>query len=334
LLIRQFRSSFHLQYLLLAVLGAALWIHPFVNGIDPVGGTSPESPLFNLLQNFLPIGNFLVSLPAFIILLLEALYLNHVLIKHDLVAKNTLITAFVYIIMMSQSPQVLTLNPALCAAFFMIPALDLILGTYGNADPTRSVFNAALLLGVASLFHFAIVFLVLVLFLSFMVFGTFSLRIFLVSLAGLITVYLYLFVYYFLVDNTGGQAEIYLNWFVTIPESNLDFPFFQYAVWIMQDLLFLAAFFMVLNRMGEWNISVRKILLLCIYYVLIALFSFVYILDDIQTGGLITAIPFTIFIAVFLSTRKRLPYLLELYCVLWYALTFANNLYLAHADTL
>jgi len=323
-----------MQYLLLAVVGAALWIHPFINGIETGWETSPVSPLFSLLQSILPMGNSLVSLLAFIILLLEALYLNHVLIKHDLVAKNTLFTAFVYIILMSQSPQVLTLNPALCAAFFVIPALDLILGTYGDADPTRSVFNAALLLGVASLFHFAFVFLVLVLLLSFMVFGTFSLRIFLVSLAGLLTVYLYLFVYYFLIDNTGGQAEIYLNWFVSIPKLNLDFPFFQYAVWVMQDLLFLAAFFAILNHMGEWNISVRKIMLLIIYYALIALFSFVYILDDIQTGGLVTAIPFTIFIAAFLSTRKRLPYLLELYFLVWYALTFANNIYLAHAETL
>lgn len=323
-----------MQYLLLAVVGAALWIHPFINGIETGWETSPVSPLFSLLQSILPMGNSLVSLLAFIILLLEGLYLNHVLIKHDLVAKNTLFTAFVYIILMSQSPQVLTLNPALCAAFFVIPALDLILGTYGDADPTRSVFNAALLLGVASLFHFAFVFLVLVLLLSFMVFGTFSLRIFLVSLAGLSTVYLYLFVYYFLIDNTGGQAEIYLNWFVSIPKLNLDFPFFQYAVWVMQDLLFLAAFFAILNHMGEWNISVRKIMLLIIYYALIALFSFVYILDDIQTGGLVTAIPFTIFIAAFLSSRKRLPYLLELYFLLWYALTFANNIYLAHAETL
>lgn len=333
MLIRQFRSSYYMQYLLLAVLGAALWIHPFMHGSD-FGVTSPVSPLFTFLQSILPVGSIVVSVLAFIILLIEALYLNHVLIKHELVAKNTLITAFVYIILMSQSPQALTLNPALCAAFFMIPALDLILGTYGDADPTGNVFNAALLLGIASLFYFAFVFLVLVLFLSLVVFGTFNLRIFLVSLAGLLTVYLYVIVYYFLIDHTGGQAEIYLDWFISIPKLNLEFPFFQYVVWIMQDLLFLVAFLVIINRMGEWNISVRKIMLLCIYYVLIALFSFVYILDDIQTGGLVTAIPFTIFIAAFLSSRKRLPYMLELYFLLWYAITFANNLYLAHAETL
>jgi hypothetical protein len=315
------------------VLGSALWIHSFIHGGN-LGPASPESPLYELLLSLLPDGNFLVSVLAFVVLLLEALYLNYVLIKHELVAKNTLIAAFVYIVVMSQSPEVLTLNPALCAAFFLIPALDIMLGTYGDADPTGSIFNAALLLGVASLFHFAFIFLIIVLFLSMVVFGTFSLRIFLVSLAGLFSVYLYLFIYYFLVDASGGQTEIYLNWFVTIPQMNLNFPFFQYAVWIMQDLLFLAAFFAILNRIGEWNISMRKIMLLCIYYALIALFSFTYILDDIRIGGLVTAIPFTIFIAAFLSSRKRLPYLLELYFMLWYALTFANNLYLSHAETL
>jgi hypothetical protein len=315
------------------VLGAALWIHPFLNSYDP-GLSGPESPLFMLLQGLLPEVNALISALAFIILLLEAFYLNYVLIKHELVAKNTLITAFVYIVVMSQSPEVLTLNPALCAAFFVIPALDLILGSYGMADPTKSLFNAALLVGVASLFHFAFIFMVLVLLLSLVVFGTFSLRIFFVSLSGFVSVYIYLLVYYFLADQIDGQAEIYLNWFVSLPEMNFDFPFFQYAVWFMQDLLFLPAFLIILMRLGDYNISTRKIMLLCVYYALIALVSFVYILDDIRMGGLVTAIPFTIFIAAFLSSRKRLPYLLELYFFLWYVLTFANNIYLAHAETI
>jgi len=326
LLIKQFRSSYHLQYFVLVVLAAALWIRPV---IDPcgLGEAGSVSPLFSLLAGLIPEGGLLVSILAFAILLIEAFYLNYVLIKHELVAKNTLITAFIYIIVMSQSLQVLTLNPALCAALFVIPALDLLLGTYGKSDPTGSVFNAAFLLGIASLFHFAFVFLVLVLLLSMIVFGTFSIRIFLVSMAGLFTVYLYLFLYYFLVDETGGQADVYLNWFITLPEMNLNFSIYQYVVWIMQDLLFLLAFFIVINRMGEWSINIRKIMLLCTYYALIALASYIFITDNIRMGGLVTAIPFSIFIATYLSSRKKISFLLELYFFAWYVFTFINNIY-------
>jgi len=270
-----------------------------------------------------------MTIIGFIVMILEAFYLNYILIKHEIVPKNTLISAFVFMIVMSQSLSALSLNPVLCAAFFVIPALDKVLSTYGTADPTRDVFSAALLLTLASLFHFPAIFLALILFSSLIVFGTFSLRIFFVGIAGIITVYLYLFLYFFMVDQMDGLLCLYINWFSSITPFSDPLPYTQYLMWVFQGIILLEAVFFVLAGMNERNISIRKMILLVIYFLLFAFGSAVYMLDDIRMASLMPAIPISIFIATYLANRKKISWILEVYFMAWFIVTFIHNLLIA-----
>ncbi len=310
------------------VLAAALWIRPFFSGCVWVPEV-PESPLFQLLLTIIPPGSILMILMGFVLLILEAFYLNYILIKHEIIPKNSLITAFIYVMIMSQSLPALGLNPMLCASFFIIPALDRILCTYGTPDPTRDVFSAAFLLALASLFHFASIFFIILLILSFVVFGTFSIRMIFVSLAGVISVYIYLFLYYFLVDILEVQWCLYINWFSTIPELNTSLPLIQYGIWAMMLSFFLDAFFFRITRMNEWNLKIRKMILLSIYFVFIGIGSMIYLIDDLQMAMMMIAIPVTIFITGYLSVKRRVTWFLEIYLWAWYLFVFVNNLLVA-----
>ena len=325
MLIKQFRSSYHLQYLFLVVLAAGLWIRPFFTSCDWVNA-GPESPLFQLLYAIIPAESLLLAVMGFVLLIFQSLYLNYILIKHEVVSKNTLITAFIYVLVMSQSLPALGLNPVLCAALFVIAALDRILCTYGKPDPTRDVFSAALLLSLASLFYFPAAFFMLILFLSFIVFGTFSLRIFFVAVTGILTVYLYLFFYYFLMDELAGQWCRYINWFAHIPEFNTSMPLIQFGVWAMTLSFFLDAFFFGATRMNEWNIKFRKMILLSIYFVFIGLGSMIYLGNDLEIGVMMMGIPVTIFIAGYLSIKRKVSWFQEIYLLSWYLLILVNNL--------
>lgn len=328
MLIKQFKNSFYPQYVLLIVLSAALWIRPFIAGCDfPPAGD--ESPLFQLIVNWLPAWGFVLPLLGFTLLLLEAFFLNYILIKHEIAPKNSLIAAFIYILVMSQSLPALSLNPVLCAAFFIIPALDRILCTYGDPDPTRDVFSAAFLLALASLFHFAAVFIIILLIISLMVFGTFSIRILFVSVAGVISVYLYLFLYYFLADKLEGQWCLYVNWFSNISQINTSLMLVQYIVWGMMLSFFLDAFFFTAARMHEWNIKIRKIILLNIYFFLIGVVSMVYMWDNLEIAAMMIGIPITIFIAGYMMVKRKVSWFLELYLFCWYILIFVNNILVA-----
>ncbi len=328
MLISKFRSSFYLQYVLLIVLTAAMWIRGFITDCPPLS-TGDESPLFQLFYTILPTEGFIMPLIGLLLLMLEAFYLNYILIKHEIVPKNSLITAFVYVMIMSQSLPALSLNPVICAAFFVIPALDKILKTYGTADPTRDVFSAALLLALASLFHFPAIFFALILFGSFFVFGTFSIRIFFVGVAGIFTVYLYLFLYYFLNGQLDGLICLYVNWFSSIPHFSDQLPYTQYVLWVFQAIILLEAFFLVLAGMNERNISIRKMILLMIYFLLFSLGSVVYMLDDLRMASLMPALPISIFIATYVANRKKLSWILELFFVIWLIVTIVHNLLIA-----
>lgn len=310
------------------VLAAALWIRPFFSECVWISEV-PESPLFQLLLTIIPPGSILTTLLGFVLLILEAFYLNYILIKHEIIPKNSLITAFIYVMIMSQSLPALGLNPVLCASFFIIPAFDRILCTYGTPDPTRDVFSAAFLLALASLFHFASIFFIILLILSFAVFGTFSIRMIFVSLAGVISVYIYLFLYYFLIDSLAGQWCLYINWFLTIPEYNTSLPLIQYGIWAMMLSFFLDAFFFRTTRMNEWNLKIRKMILLSIYFVFVGIGSMIYLIDDLQTAMMMIAIPVAIFITGYLSVKRRVTWFLEIYLWAWYLFVFVNNLLVA-----
>lgn len=287
----------------------------------------PEAPLYLLLLNILPSSHIILSLIGFVILLLSAFVLNYIAIRHELVPKNTILTALVLILLMSQSPMVLGLSPLHFAGFFIILAYGRILNTYGEADPTKDVFSAAFLIALASLFYFPSIFLLLILILSFVIFGTFSLRIILVSLAGVLAVYLYLAVYYFLTDSLEGQYCMYISWFSTIPAFRLNYPLLQVINWVVQALLFMVAVFYLITHINEWNISVRKMILLNLWFVVICIASLLYAGDQMPVAALLPAIPAALIISAYLLNRRKISILTELYFLLWLATTFINNLF-------
>ncbi len=325
MLIRFFSSSFYQQYVLLLVLAAALWLPAFWFPAEPAA-PGMESPLANLLATWLAGWPIAAGLTAFLLVTAEALLLNHILIRHELVPKNTLVPAAVFLVLMSQLPALQDLYTLLPAAFFIIMALGSIFNTYGQPDPTSSVFSAAFLLALASLFHFASIFLLLILILSMMLFGTFSPRIIMVSLAGFAGVYLYLFLYHLLNDTYLTQWEHYLAWF---SEAGIIKPLnacpLQMIAWGWIGLILLFSASRAYARMQAWNISVRKKMLLLMWFVLIAIASLVYETEYDMAALAVAAVPAAAIIAAGFTERQKTPLKMELLFWILLLITLANN---------
>ena len=323
MLIRFFKSSFYSQYFVLFVIAVGLWLRVYTNSCPQIL-PDQESPLFSLLIGFLGYDNLLSSIIGFAILLVNAIVLNFILIRHELLPKNSLIGVLVFIILMSQSTVALSLNPVLCAGLFIIPAFDQILSTYGKADPTQQVFSASFLLAIASLIYFPSILLLLLLILSFVIFGTFSVRMLLVAISGSFAVFLYQLVYYFLTDNLEGQFGLYVEWFKTVPSFVFPQIGFQYIIWGLILLLFIIATSYSLSRLNEWNISVRKKVLLNLWFMVLAASSLIFEGDKFILAILILMIPFSVTISGYLANRRKVSLLLEIYFLL--LLGFTLNL--------
>ncbi len=324
MLIRFLHKSYFPQYFLLFVIAAALWAKAFISPCD-LPATGPESPLYRLVQPLIPAGH-MAAAAGFLLLLFEAFFLNMVLVKHDLVPKNSLVGALVFILLMSQPGQALTINPQLLAALFMIPAFNRILDTYGQPDPTRQVFSASLLAGLASLFLFPSMVTALVLLVSLAIFGTFSPRILLVSVSGVFTVYLYLFIYYFVADDPGGHYKEYIGWFRELPPMALSYQYMQYILWAVTGLFLVRALVFVANHLNEWNISKRKAVLMAIWFLLLASGAVVYLRDDLSTGLTLAAVPAAVLVSIYFTNGRKVSVMLEIFVVIWFLATFINNL--------
>ena len=328
MLIRFFKSSFYAQYLVLLVIAAGLWLRVY---IDPCPQIIPdqESPLFSLLIGFFGASKLVSSIIGFAILLINAILINFILIRHELLPKNSLIGALVFIVLMSQSAAAISLNPILCAGLFIIPAFDQILSTYGKADPTQQVFSASFLLAIASLLYFPSILLLLILILSFIIFGTFSVRLFLVAISGSFAVYLYQLVYYFLTDNLEGQFGLYLEWFNAVPSFVFPHLGFQYLIWGLILLLFIVATLYSISHLNEWNISIRKKVLLNLWFMVLGASSLIFEGDKFMLAILIVMIPFSVTISSYLANRKKASRVLEIYFLILLIAIFANNLLLS-----
>jgi hypothetical protein len=103
----------------------------------------------------------------------------------------------------------------------------------------------------------------------------------------------------------------------------------QYIVFGMMISFLLDAFLFTATRLREWNIKIRKIILLNIYFLILGFASMIYLWDDLQVAVMMIVIPTTVFIAGYLMVKRKVSFFLEVYLLTWYFMIFVNNLVLA-----
>ena len=151
--IRFFRSSFPIQYLVIALVGLILWGKAF---IQPPPMPAPEGPvpLYSLLYTLLNGFPHIAVIFAFILVLIESWLLNILLNKHELVLKNSSLASLIFLIMMSSSPIYLTLNPLNITILTSLIILNNLMLSYSRAEDLDLIFSSGFFSAIGSLFYF------------------------------------------------------------------------------------------------------------------------------------------------------------------------------------
>ena len=100
-MIKFFRQSYAIQYVVIALLAIALWIPAFVAGKVPSGLEKPVTPIFNLINGVLDFSTYAQITFAFLLLVFETLIFNAILVDHQIVGKVSTMGAFVFVLLMS-----------------------------------------------------------------------------------------------------------------------------------------------------------------------------------------------------------------------------------------
>lgn len=207
-MIRFFRSSFFIQYAAICVSGLVLWGRSF---FEPPPMPAPGSyvPLYSLLYSWISALPVLQVILGYILVVAEAVILNRLLYNHNIVQKNSSLSGFIFIILISCYPEFLTLQPVTIALFFLLLVLDQLFKSYTRQEALDLIYSAGFLTAAGSLFYFPVILFFFFILISFVIFRSLKWRLPVSCLFGLLTPYLFLFVFYFWFDKLATGIKEY-----------------------------------------------------------------------------------------------------------------------------
>ncbi len=310
-----FKSDYIFQFIFLMIISIIIWIKPFLSA--DLSYSPLNAPLFDVIQWFFSDNPTLKIIISFLLILMQALILKSILSSNDLMPKNSLLPAFLYILLMSSFANFQHIHPLLFANFFLIVALRTILTTYSKPDSYEQIFNATLLISIGSMFYFPVIFFLILIWLVFFIFSLLKWREWVISIFGFITPYLFLFSFYFLTDVFQEKMLAYQLFFKKIGFYNPHLSISNYIFLGTVGLLFIFSLLYISTRLGEKSIIHRKKVIVLIMFVIITILTLFFAKDFLVFHLCLFLIPFSYFFAHFMTQIKKVIISEIIYLVLF-----------------
>jgi hypothetical protein len=259
MLIKFFRSSFIVQYFVLMIVTAALWIPGFIASPGLPVGPELITPFYNLAHYLLRMLDAASPAVGIAITIISALTLNNILVFHDLIPKNNLMPAFLFTIFMGSNPHTLCSYPVMLAMPLFTWFLHTIFKMNDEPENYMEVFNASILVSVISMIYPPAIILFLFVWITLLVYGIFNGRNLLISLIAVILPFVYLFLYFFWTDQVPGALNAYQDYFGKVFDFQTNKEILQLFIWgIFVLLMLIPAFMKISGSMSTSNINFRK----------------------------------------------------------------------------
>ena len=224
-MIKFFRQSYAVQYVVVALLAIALWIPAFVSGKAIVGLDEPVTPLFNLVDKLLHGSAIAQHAVAFVLLVLGTLVFNSVMVKNQIVGKVSSMGAFVFVLLMSLTVTQTNFYPFAFSVLFILLSISNLYDTYLLPNPEMKLLKSGVFIALASLCYFPSILLLLWAIIVLPIAKKGSLRLQLIPIFGFLFVYFVYFVCVFLFGDFGalleGNKDYFTSFHFTVEGFNL-----------------------------------------------------------------------------------------------------------------
>ncbi len=286
-----FRQKTPANILLLLILGVLLKLPAFFH---PSGYVikAGDGVLYTQLVSLLPqwgLGSPLVfALIAFGLNVMIAFTLNQFISAHRLMAKPNFLAGMAYMLISSLLPSFNRLSSNLVAALLLLWVFILLFKSHNTKAEKNHIFNAAFLVGLASLFFLPALFFIVWIFIALAILRPFSLSEWAVALLALTTPYYFYASYLFLTDNLHIPDYFYRLSFLSSDT--------RYTAWHSGALFFLLAplfagiYYMQANS-NKMIIHVRKGWYLLIWYLTIAILISFFNIESSSENVVLALIP-------------------------------------------
>ena len=327
MIIRFFKSSYLLQYLALGIIAVVMWIPAFIRPADAVVATNQFiSPGYGFLTSIIKINSFLGTLLAFGVVLGSAILLNFGLEKYDLVPRNSLIPSMVFIVFMSHEPGLLWLYPALIPVMLIIIVLAIIMEIYNLEEAYTQIFNSGALIALATLFSFESFFFIIFIYLTYFIFRIYHWREWVIPLTGVLTIYIFIWVYFFWNDQLGEAFANYNLLFTDLSFISVEGPFHVLSLILLISITLLGIWSLI--RIGasytENILVTRKRLGIVFWFALITMIIAVFSGNAASYNKSFFITGISVLAAISLAQLKK-PFWMEMIVGIILILAIINN---------
>jgi hypothetical protein len=330
MLVRFFKKNTPAMPVFIVLAALVLWADSLFFSRSIPGGIVQPAPFFEWIMSLVSPFRLLQIIIGFVLLLIQAFIIQYVVLNNSLLSKPSWLPGFLYVVLMSSDPALLSLNPVLLSNLFLLWAMARMLNSFAEDKVLHEVFNAGLLTAIASLFYFpAAIFFIWVL-LVLIEFFLFNLKGVIAAILGFITPFFFLLTGYFLFDKLNMSLfEKYLQreFFLIFQQPFEIFP----AILIsFVGLLSLVAFFHLLVLYSpDKPVRIRKRFRVIFAFFIIAVISVLGVTECFHVHHGLLMMPLTIALSVLFMEMKR-KWMAEVLLYLLLALVLAGKvIYLA-----
>lgn len=306
MLIRSFRTTQIFPLVILVVLSATMWFVSKSGTYEIVAANG--MPLYDLIVKALTfIPPVLSVFLAFLLFTSQALHINHVINKHEVLYKQSWLPALMFIIIAGLFPPFLWIHPILFVNSLLIFVFDKLFSLYKHPTPLALAFDGAFLLSLSALFYLPTIFLFLFYILCIIILRPFSWRLWSVSFMGLILPFFFAFFYYF----WNNELMSFYEWvFVSGIKRQIDLTHIFNVKYILSvvivGILFILSLLKLQTNYFKNVTKSRLIQQLLVLLIPIGILSVLFSRDESLYRYSIIVLPVSIYLAYyFLSGKKR-----------------------------
>jgi hypothetical protein len=303
MIIRFFKSSQPASIIFLPMLAIAMWIPAFIkpHEID----FSAAMPLFEEIAHWLIDFPRLAAFIAMLFVISEAFLLNYLVNQHEVLGRQTDLPAFIYIILISCCYPLLKLHPLLISNLFILISLNKLFGTYRQNSAFSQVFDSGFFISIATLFYLPSALYFLVIWVALVALRPFIWREWTIAFTGFAIPIAFAVAYYYLTDD--------LKLFGYKIEANSTFNFFlsyhleggYLILTTTLGILFVFSLLKLLTSMEGNKIKTKRIMLVCIFFMFIAIVTTKFSYQHTIVSFVSVFIPFSIFTSNYFLQIKR-----------------------------
>ena len=265
-----------------------------------------------LTNTFSPATNVFI---AAIIIFFQALLFNRIVNNHGLLAKPSYLPGLLYITGSSLFLQFLILSPPLICNFLLIWIMDKFLRISKDPNAMMIMFDAGMIIALGTLIYFPFIVLLVMLWLSLLLYRSFNWREWLAGFIGFLTIFFFVAVFYYWNDNITQFYKIWkplVNKFPSVLQINYN----DYLVLLPVSVIIVLATLQLRENFFRSFISTRKAFQMLFFMFIIAIISF-YTKPDFRVYHFLLSVPpGAVLLAYYFSNAKKRWFYESLFAVL------------------